>query len=136
MMIFCRFWGSRPNTTRHCFKQVRELNGISAMQPSYAGSEASPLGLPIDYVNALSNTASTGRPGTLPLITVASTRLRSPTSAWTLLTSATVTDDGVRDQFIQYAWDRASSNKTSGQFPDVYNAATGDRPSSGGGSAG
>ncbi|RDX42058.1 hypothetical protein OH76DRAFT_146300 [Lentinus brumalis] len=93
--------------------------GVLAKQTQYyktlLSTEASPLGLPIDYVNALSNTAST---------------------AWTLLTSATVTDDGVRDQFIQYAWDRASSNKTSGQFPDVYNAATGDRPSSGGGSAG
>ncbi|RPD75310.1 hypothetical protein L226DRAFT_560366 [Lentinus tigrinus ALCF2SS1-7] len=48
----------------------------------------------------------------------------------------TVTDDGVRDQLIQYAWDRASFNKTSGEFPDVYNAVTGDRASSGGGSAG
>ncbi len=36
------------------------------MQQSHVGSEASPLGLPIDYVNALSNTASTGRPLPLP----------------------------------------------------------------------
>ncbi len=57
-------------------------------------------------------------------------------SAWTLLMSATVTDHGVRDQLIQYAWDRASFNKTSGEFPDVYNAATGVRASSSGGSAG
>ncbi|RPD76749.1 hypothetical protein L226DRAFT_611194 [Lentinus tigrinus ALCF2SS1-7] len=78
-------------------------------------TEASPLGLPIDYVSALSKTAST---------------------AWTLLTSATVTDDGVRDQLIQYAWDRAATNKTTGKYPDVYDADTGDRVSSGGGVAG
>ncbi|KAI0705121.1 hypothetical protein C8T65DRAFT_740959 [Cerioporus squamosus] len=70
-------------------------------------TEALTLGLPIDNVNTMSNTSST---------------------AWTLLTSATVTDDGVRDQLIQYAWDRASFNKTAGAFPDVYNVATGDHP--------
>ena len=59
-----------------------------------------------------------------------------PDSAWTLLTSATVTDDGVRDQLVQYAWNRAATNKTAGGYPDVYNAVSGLLLSSGGGVAG
>ncbi|RPD54725.1 hypothetical protein L226DRAFT_560384 [Lentinus tigrinus ALCF2SS1-7] len=90
---------------------------ILAKQTQYYNSllqtDASPLGLYIDKV--LGNTAS---------------------SAWTLFTAATVTDDGVRNQLVQYAWDRASFNKTSGQFPDVYNDATGAISSSRGGNAG
>ncbi len=62
-------------------------------------------------------------------------------SAWTLFTAATVTDDGVRDQLIQYAWDRASFNETDAtsvdgpnEFPDAYDAsATGETVNHGGG---
>ncbi|KAI0705088.1 hypothetical protein C8T65DRAFT_577862 [Cerioporus squamosus] len=46
-------------------------------------------------------------------------------AAWSLLTAATVTDDGVRNQLIQGVWSRISSNTTQGAFPDQYNDATG-----------
>ncbi|RPD75342.1 hypothetical protein L226DRAFT_534905 [Lentinus tigrinus ALCF2SS1-7] len=46
-------------------------------------------------------------------------------AAWSLLTAATVTDDGVRNQLIQGVWSRISSNTTLGAFPDQYNGATG-----------
>ena len=105
-----------------------------------ARPEASSLGLPIDYLSALSKTASVGTPS---LANIANATGLPPvltppcvTAAWTLLTSATATDNDVRDQLIQYAWDRAATNKTTGKFPDDYNADTGDRPSSGGGVAG
>ncbi|KAI0705087.1 hypothetical protein C8T65DRAFT_240266 [Cerioporus squamosus] len=74
---------------------------------------ASSLGL--DFDKALSNTAS---------------------SAWTLFTAATVTDDGVRNELVQYTWDRASFNKTAGEFPDVYDDITGDISTDRGGRAG
>ncbi|TFK92712.1 hypothetical protein K466DRAFT_581623 [Polyporus arcularius HHB13444] len=62
--------------------------------------------------------------------------LHLASSAWTLFTAATVTDDGVRNQLVQYAWDRASFNKTAGQFPDVYDYITGDISDNRGGRAG
>ncbi|TFK89099.1 DUF1793-domain-containing protein [Polyporus arcularius HHB13444] len=47
-------------------------------------------------------------------------------AAWSLLTAATVSDDGVRNQLIQGVWSRISSNTTGqGAFPDQYNDATG-----------
>ncbi|KAI0712927.1 hypothetical protein C8T65DRAFT_726919 [Cerioporus squamosus] len=73
-------------------------------------TEASPFGLYID--KALGNVAST---------------------AWTLFTAATATDDGVRNQLIQYVWGRAASNKTAGELPDVYEDITGASASNGGG---
>ncbi len=57
-------------------------------------------------------------------------------SAWSLFTAATVMDDGVRNQLVQYAWDRASFNKTGGQFPDVYDYTTGAISDNRGGRAG
>ncbi|KAH9942459.1 uncharacterized protein BXZ73DRAFT_88030 [Epithele typhae] len=45
--------------------------------------------------------------------------------AWTLFTAATVTDTGVRNQFIQGAWARANSNATAGALPDDYDDNSG-----------
>ncbi|KAI0759822.1 DUF1793-domain-containing protein [Trametes elegans] len=45
--------------------------------------------------------------------------------AWLLFTAATVQDDGVRNNLINGAWARASSNLTSGAFPSEYDAGTG-----------
>ena len=42
-------------------------------------------------------------------------------SAWLLFTSAIVTDDGVRDQLIESAWNRASFNGTGGGVPTQFN---------------
>ena len=46
-------------------------------------------------------------------------------SAWLLFTSAIVTDNSVRDKFIQSAWARASFNGTHGAFPDHYDDGSG-----------
>ncbi|KAI0746013.1 hypothetical protein C8Q76DRAFT_606683 [Earliella scabrosa] len=46
-------------------------------------------------------------------------------AAWTLLTSATVTDPGVRNTFIDRVWNKINSNQTRGAFPDQYNATDG-----------
>ncbi|TFK80596.1 hypothetical protein K466DRAFT_636552 [Polyporus arcularius HHB13444] len=81
-------------------------------------TQASPYGLYID--KALGNEASV---------------------AWTFFTAASVTDNGVRDQLIQHAWDRASSNKSTAlldwplanQFPNYYDVMTGDKSNEGGG---
>ena len=98
---------------------------------------ASPLGLPIDSVSAVSNTTSIGTLSpTAYLERNADPPPGNSNSAWTLLTSATVTDDGVRDQLVQYAWNRAATNKTAGGYPDIYNAVSGLLLSSGGGVAG
>lgn len=57
-------------------------------------------------------------------------------------TAASVTDDGVRDQLIHYAWDMAFSNKTgaaspvwplANQLPDYYDVVTGGKVNYGGG---
>ncbi|RPD75338.1 DUF1793-domain-containing protein [Lentinus tigrinus ALCF2SS1-7] len=77
-------------------------------------SAASPLGVYFDNA-APANTASI---------------------AWTLFTAATVTDEGVRDQLIQRAWERAASNKTGtipDALPDAYNDVTGEAVNHGGG---
>ncbi|RDX47956.1 hypothetical protein OH76DRAFT_1405499 [Lentinus brumalis] len=91
---------------------------VLAKQTQYYNTllqSAGPLGLYFD--NALSD-------------------LKLASSAWSLFTAATVMDDGVRNQLVQYAWDRASFNKTGGQFPDVYDYTTGAISDNRGGRAG
>lgn len=43
-----------------------------------------------------------------------------------LFTAATATDPSVRDQFISFAWQHASSNLTQGPFPYAYDVETGE----------
>ncbi|KAI0633571.1 DUF1793-domain-containing protein [Trametes polyzona] len=45
--------------------------------------------------------------------------------AWLLFTAGIVQDNGVRDNLIDSAWRRASSNLTKGALPDQYNVQTG-----------
>ncbi|KAI0367422.1 DUF1793-domain-containing protein [Pilatotrama ljubarskyi] len=47
-------------------------------------------------------------------------------AAWLLFTAATVVDNAVRDSLIEHVWNRASSNLTSGAFPDQYEVGTGE----------
>lgn len=47
-----------------------------------------------------------------------------------LFTAATATDPAVRDQFISFAWQHASSNVTQGPFPYTYDVSSGDLSSS------
>ncbi|KAI0368348.1 DUF1793-domain-containing protein [Pilatotrama ljubarskyi] len=49
----------------------------------------------------------------------------STSAAWLLFTAATVLDNDVRDSLIEGVWARASSNLTSGAFPDQYDVGTG-----------
>lgn len=56
--------------------------------------------------------------------------------AWMLFTAATVLDDSVRDQLIQFAWNRAVLNASPGELPDMYNVVTGDISDYRGGRAG
>ena len=46
-------------------------------------------------------------------------------SVWQLFTSAIVTDDSVRDQFIYAAWLRANFDETPGALTDWYDVNTG-----------
>ena len=43
-----------------------------------------------------------------------------------MFAAATATDPSVRDQFISFAWQHASSNLTQGPFPYAYDVSTGE----------
>ena len=47
-------------------------------------------------------------------------------AAWVLLVSAFMTNETVRNEYIEYVWIRAASNFTVGPFPDLYDGTYGD----------
>ncbi|KAI0645913.1 DUF1793-domain-containing protein [Trametes meyenii] len=70
------------------------------------------------YQALLGSSALFGVPIDSQITTTAST-------AWSLLTAGTVTDDDVRNRLIDGVWNRINSNLTGGAFPDQYDVGTG-----------
>ncbi|KAI0665950.1 hypothetical protein C8Q78DRAFT_985276 [Trametes maxima] len=73
------------------------------------------------YYQSLLNSSTTGMRNIIHI-----SRLTSQLFlAWTLLTAATVTDNGVRDRLIEGVWNRANSSMALGAFPDNYQPTSG-----------
>ncbi|KAI0665951.1 hypothetical protein C8Q78DRAFT_1062280 [Trametes maxima] len=70
------------------------------------------------YQALLGSSAAFGVPIDSQLTTTAST-------AWSLLTAGTVTDNDVRNHLIDGVWNRINSNLTGGAFPERYDVGTG-----------
>ncbi|KAI0645914.1 hypothetical protein C8Q79DRAFT_1053364 [Trametes meyenii] len=51
--------------------------------------------------------------------------IQQASTAWTLLTAATVTDNAVRDRLIEGVWNRANLSTALGAFPDNYQLTSG-----------
>ncbi|KAI0744211.1 hypothetical protein C8Q80DRAFT_1220875 [Daedaleopsis nitida] len=78
---------------------------LLANQANFYGSLTPPaFGLPIDSTSGVDSS-----------------------SAWSLMTAATVSDTSVRDNLIGGVWARAASNLTAGAFADVYNNSGGSQ---------
>ena len=48
-----------------------------------------------------------------------------PISAWLLFTASIMSDNGIRNEFIEDAWARAGQNTFPGAMPNRYNDETG-----------
>ena len=94
---------------------MADTKGAACIAPKF--------GLPIDSTSGNKASLRTSPPSS-PFSSM-STTSDHRVLAWLLFTSAVMTDNGVRDKFVESAWTRASFNGSDVGVPDQYNDDSG-----------
>ena len=96
--------------------QTQYLNSLLTTAPEW--------GLPIDSTTGQFGNA--GEPSRFLSLLDTCVDVPTITSGWTVLASAVVSDNTVRDNMIKGVYNHANYNQTVGVFPERYNVATND----------